>query len=394
MKVSFTSKIRDNLCMENINETDIPARGLQRSRGLARILNRETAVSDMLQFLTELDPKPWAKTPLDFVPVSIERETRISAESAQGSADLVLQSASGQTAAIEVKLNHSLSDEQVCLYDSWSLQADAKIFLASLDPHSELPRQGWVPLYLDELFDHWGKSDVVLARELSIQIQEILQHRRNIVDSLFMDVASLEEAKCFADIGNVDVMKMVVRRLRQELSADFDSVSATVTLGGGNSIIQTWNRVPSTNLFFIVEARFASNRAVLRFGLEGGLDTDSGLEVWRAAQSIESDLRADRLAEFAANSGMAVFEDAFIAKGPGRPKHKGSWEDALFKWQTGGSFSEHFGGLNPGFWRDRAYRLQALGEIKLTNANGLTLSNMIRGTHQYLQNIWAHREKN
>lgn len=380
--------------METIEQTGMPVSGLQRSRGLARILNRETAVSDMLQFLTELDPKPWAKTPIDFVPASIEREIRISANGVQGSADLVLTSVSGQMVAIEVKLNHTLSDEQVCLYDSWSIQAGAKIFLASLDPHSQLPKHGWIPMYLDEIFDHWRESDVVLARELSIGIREILQHRRNVIDSLFVDVASSEESKCFADIGNVDVMKMVTRRLSQELSAYFDSVSASVTLGGGNSIIQTWNLVSNTNLFFIVEARFARNRAVLRFGLEGGVDANGGLEVWRAARSIETELRADLLAEYAKNSGMTVFEDAFIAKGSGRPKPKGSWEDALSKWQMGGSFSEHFRGLNPGFWRDRAFRLQALGEIDLTNANGLTLSNLIRGTHEYLQNIWDHRVEN
>lgn len=44
-----------------------------RGRGLSRLLARETNISDLIQFLSDRDPSPWAEV-VGFVPDEIKRE--------------------------------------------------------------------------------------------------------------------------------------------------------------------------------------------------------------------------------------------------------------------------------------------------------------------------------
>lgn len=364
--------------------------GLRQSVGIERLLNGETNVSDLLQYLSELDPSPWEEV-VKFVPVRIDREFSLFnkfGEGKSGRGDVLLTGAAAELAAIEVKLNHNVSDEQRQKYESWAGPVQAKLFLASLDPENELPSTGWIAIRIDELFMRWETSVVPLARDLAVDIARVFRRRRLEIEGLFLPIGTAS-AKSFAEIRNVDVMRIVTRSMRQRFRGLGIKSHAAVTLGGGNAIIQTMREVPCTELFFIAESRFDNNRAVLRFGVEGPNDPEGGIAVWNAAKSMGDGIGADRLVTYAEKHGLTSIVDGFVSKGSGRPKSKGDWEAALLRWDGVTPFSDHFRGLNPGFQRDGAYRLQAIGTLNLEHTNAASLVEMLRFTLDYLDEVWA-----
>lgn len=360
---------------------------LSKSSGIERLLNTETNVSDFLQYLTTLDATPWGDL-VGFVPIEVRREFSLRSNEYDGRGDLLLTGSCAESAAVEVKLGHQISHDQQAKYESWATTQHASLLLASLDPENELPATGWQPLWLDELFDRWGTSEVMLARELAQEIASFFRQKRRVVDGLFL-AHDEPDMKSFADISTVDEMRIVTRSIRQRLEELGLHAGAGVTTKGGNALIQAWSPIAGTSLWFISEARFSRNRAVLRFGIDGPA---SGLEVWNAAKSIDAALRVDSLLSFAAESSHSALLECVANNGPGRPSSKGDWEAALITWDGQKDFAEHFSGLNPGFQRDKAYRLQALGVMNLERTNAALLVEMLSFTLKYLEFAWAARK--
>jgi len=72
---------------------------------MGRLLAQETNVSDLIQFLSDRDPSPWAEL-VGFVPDNVAREAQNA-----NHADLLL-TANSQAAVVEVKLGHLMSTKQ------------------------------------------------------------------------------------------------------------------------------------------------------------------------------------------------------------------------------------------------------------------------------------------
>ena len=84
---------------------------------MERLLAQETNVSDLIQFLSDRGPSPWAEL-VGFVPDAVTREAL-----ADNHADLLLTSDS-KTAVIEVKLGHLMTVKQRERYEALASRPD------------------------------------------------------------------------------------------------------------------------------------------------------------------------------------------------------------------------------------------------------------------------------
>ncbi|PQZ92175.1 hypothetical protein CQ018_11670 [Arthrobacter sp. MYb227] len=360
---------------------------LNGSEGIERLLNRETNVSDLLQYLTILDASPWVEL-VGFEPFEAHREFSLLSKNHKGSGDLLLTGPDSELVAIELKLGHQISVEQQAKYEGWADSRNASLFLVSLDPDNERPSNLWEIVRLDDLFGRWKSSEVLLARKLAADIFEVFNKRQKLVAGVFLGPGE-PGSRQFSEVRTADEMRIITRTIRENFKKQDIQAHADVTLGGGNAIIQTWLPIAETeDLFFIAEARFSANRAVLRFGLDGPWD---GIHVWKAANSIDAGLRCDALKEYVEAKGqLELFAGVNLHKS-GRPAAKGDWEAALNSWDGTSRFEDHFGGLNPGFNRDKAFRLQASASFDREQTNASSLIGVLEFTLEYLQEIWDSR---
>lgn len=189
--------------------------GLRQSAGIEGLLSGQTSVADLFQYLSEFDPSPWEDL-VKVIPVWVDREFSLlnkSGEGKSGRGDVLLTGATGEFGAIEVKLNHNVSDEQRRKYESWAAPFRQSYFLASLDPGNPLLSTGWIPTG-PMISSRVGERPWSLARDLAEDIARTFRRRRLEIESLFLPLGT-SSAKSFAEIRNVEVMRIVTRSLRQ-----------------------------------------------------------------------------------------------------------------------------------------------------------------------------------
>lgn len=130
------------------------------SRGMERLLARETNISDLIQLLSDRDRGPWTEL-VGFEPGDVAREARIA-----NNADLLLTS-SDRSAAIEVKLGHLMSDSQQSKYEE--LTAVSELYLAAMSSDMvrlEVNSDRWRFVSLSDLISRWNNSSDI-SRECS-----------------------------------------------------------------------------------------------------------------------------------------------------------------------------------------------------------------------------------
>lgn len=95
--------------------------------------------------------------------------------------------------------------------------------------------------------------------------------------------------------------------------------------------------------------------------------------------------------DFAVESEKSEIIDGLSFKRSGRPKAKGDWAAALSSWDEDKPYKEHFKGLNPGFQRDKTYRLEAKGALNLERTNAAAVMEMLTFALKYLHVAWERR---
>lgn len=361
-----------------------------RSRGLDRLLGQETNVSDLIQFLSDRDPSPWADL-VGFVPDMVERE----AQNAHN-ADLLL-TRGPQAAVVEVKLGHLMSAEQQEGYEG--LASRPALVLAALQSdevrlQSESGR--WTFLSLSELVGQWEKVDDNLARLLAGDAASVL----NRWDRMISGVFDSRSAKTWAPLSSLNqkfLARVVTRRVAKDLINRDRWAYAGVTSGGGLPLIQGWAplRGEGKDRTFMAEVRWWETKpgGELRFGVDfdprPGQDEDE--EVRRAAYDLARIM--DASIDYASLRGHLSDERPDLAEllrrdKPSRPKAKGDWEQVIvhgFKGAplaTGKKTTRR--STTPDFFGDGALRFQAIVEVDFERASACDLTDMIDATLTYL----------
>jgi hypothetical protein len=140
-----------------------------RGRGIGRLLAQETNISDLLQFLSDRDSRPWGNL-VGFVPEKVEREVLESNNS-----DLLLTAEGGGEVAIEVKLGHVLSADQQERYEG--LREGTRLVLAALSMDEQRldldSTSRWSFLSLVRIFDAWTEVEDEAARAFACQAGDL-----------------------------------------------------------------------------------------------------------------------------------------------------------------------------------------------------------------------------
>jgi hypothetical protein len=238
-----------------------------RSRGFGRLLAKETNISDLLQFFSDLDSRPWVDL-VGFVPAEVRRE-----EFASNNADLMLIAADGRRAVIEVKLGHNLSDKQQAGYEK--LPDETGLYLAALTVDAARLAEGlakrWSFLSLAELFTAWtGVADAV-ASTVATQVARILSEWDDDVAAV---LRPYEEAgaKPLAALNQKFLARGLTRQIEFDLRGRGLLASAGVTSGGGLPLVQVWRpiRDEGDDKRFMAEVRWWDGKpgGELRFGVD------------------------------------------------------------------------------------------------------------------------------
>lgn len=352
-------------------------------RGLSRLLTTETNVSDLLAFLTELDPSVWTEL-LGTVPVSALREG--SARTANR-ADIQLLGENGTVlASIEVKLGHHLDEDQQSWYEE-TFEDGVKLVLVALDAESvsdgELGER-WTSVDLAELVGRWRESDDGEAATISAAMYRVLAGWSDSIAAVTRGRGDGAAAP-LSQISQPFLGRVVTRVLREPVcDAGAESALASVTSGGGNAILMAWLPVEGDDLSrsYIAEVRWkpVSEEMSLRFGLDYGDDGEEArTALWARAQAMNDVIRADRFTEQLAERDPELAR-LLKAKGSGRPNPKGDWEHVIRDGWSGAAVK----GRNPGFWRDRAHRLEASASVDLSHASGPDVVALLWSALKYL----------
>jgi len=216
-------------------------------------------VSDLIQFLSDRDPSPWAEL-VGFVPDAVTRESL-----ADNHADLLLTSDS-KTAVIEVKLG----------------------------PDSDR----WGFLSLSDLVSCWEKASDELARLLAGEAARVLRGWDRMISGVF-DTRSAEGWTSLSALTQKFLARVVTRRVAQDLRVRGRSALAGVTSGGGLPLVQGWTPVrgEGPDRTFIAEIRWWETKpgGELRFGVD--FDPRPGQaedeEVRRAAYELARSMDTD-----------------------------------------------------------------------------------------------------
>jgi hypothetical protein len=204
-----------------------------RGRGLERLLAQETNVSDLIQFLSDRDPSPWAEL-VGFVPDAVTREAL-----ADNHADQLLTSDS-KTAVVAVKLGHLMTVEQQEKYEALASRPD--LYMAALTADkvrlaSDSDRWGF--LSLSDLVSCWEKASDELARLLASEAARVLQGWDRMISGVF-DTRSAEGWTSLSALTQKFLARVVTRRVAQDLRVRGRLASAGVTSGGGLPLVQGW----------------------------------------------------------------------------------------------------------------------------------------------------------
>lgn len=358
--------------------------------GLSRLLATETNVSDLLAFLTERDPSIWSDL-LGVVPDSALREGRARTSNRADVQLLDEDEDEAVLAAVEVKLGHHLDGDQKAWYEE-TFGDETKLFLAALDADSVADAglgERWTCLDLADLVGRWQHSEDVQAATFSTAMFQVLSAWSKSIAAVTRGHG--EEAPApLAQISQPFLGRVVTRVLREPVcKAGAAKALATVTSGGGNAILMAWLPVKGDDLrcSYIAEVRWkpATEEMALRFGLDY---TDDGEEarkaVWQRAQAMTDVIRADRFSDQLAETDPKLAQ-LLKVKGSGRPSPKGDWDHVIRNGWSGAAVK----GRNPGFWRDRAHRLEASVSIDLSRASGTDVVALLWSALKYLSEAKA-----
>lgn len=353
------------------------------SLGLSRLLTTETNVSDLLAFLTERDRSIWTEL-LGTAPAKAVREGR--ARTANR-ADVQLLGEDGSIlASIEVKLGHHLDEDQQSWYED-SFEEKVKLFLVALDAESVADSDlgdRWTCLDLAELVGRWRESGDVEAATISAAMHKVLYEWSGSVAAVTRGCGD-SEAVPLEKITQPFLGRVITRVLREPVrDAGAAKALASVTSGGGNAILMSWLPVEGDDLSrsYIAEVRWkpASGEMSLRFGLDYTDDGETARNaLWTRAGSLDDVIRADRFVDHLAGIEPEL-ADLLKVKGSGRPNPKGDWEHVIRHGWSGAAVK----GRNPGFWRDKAHRLEASASVDLSRASGTDVVALLWSALRYL----------
>lgn len=359
------------------------------SSGLERVLLQETVVSDLLQFLSDLDPTPWAEI-VGFTPSEVERESLT-----ENRADLLLKG-DEQQAIIEIKVGHVFDQAQQQRYEA--LDGDYALYLAALRMDEQRVMSNmterWRFFSLTSLFKAWLQSEDTTAKVFAQEISEVFRSWDDKIHTVFRS----QDAQPISGIRQKSLARVVSRGIAVDLQARGRLVYAGVASGGGVPLVQAWApiRGEGEDRCFMAEVRWRQNHPVgeLRFGIDfdprPGQHEDE--EVRRAAHdlavSMEGDLEAETLQEYLGS----VDPRLSIALQPNRrsrPEAKGDWEQVM-----------HHGFANlpkvnnkkpgrrqirPAFYGDGSLRFQAMVSLDFTQTSALDIINLLDATLTYLE---------
>jgi hypothetical protein len=257
-------------------------------RGIQRVLAREVHVSDLLQHLTDLDPKPWESL-VGFIPETAGRERLLAKLSTdrkvKGTVDLVLGSEGQQEVAIEVKVGHRFSADQQARYEK---STDGRLILAGLHADRTLVRSAerWEYLNLGDVFQARLDSPSEEAATLAKAAAKAIHEWDAAIDAVF---GPREEGHPLISIGQKFLAVVVARRIAAELEQHGLITWAGVTSGsGGLAIVQAWAPIQDDpDRRFIAEVRWHEGMQAgeLRIGVDYYLpeSREARAEVWDMA---------------------------------------------------------------------------------------------------------------
>lgn len=361
-----------------------------RSRGLARILARETNVSDFIQYLSDLDPAPWQEL-VGFVPTNVQRE-----HLGANSADLFLSN-DVREAVVEVKLGHLLSDSQQEKYEKLPSNIDLYLSGLSMDESRiNSSSERWTFRSLHQIFKAWEKSSNQIA---VIQANEAGFILKNWDQNLLavMQPRDCKEHKTLTTLNQKFLVRVITRRITENLkNAGFDAYSG-VTLGGGIPIVQAWVPIRGERLSkaFIAEIRWKETKNIgeLRFGVDFAPDDGSKEDelirraAFELASQMDEDIHYASLAAYLDQKSSHLTE--LISRDKlSRPKAKGDWEAVITNGFNGAPLPDgkknNRSRTTPDFYGDGTTRLQAIADVNLSKATGPDLVEIIAETLNFL----------
>lgn len=358
------------------------------SRGLERILLQETVVSDLLQFLSDLDPTPWTAI-VGFTPLQVTRESLT-----ENRADLLLEG-DGQEAIIEVKVGHLFNPVQQKMYEA--LDGDFDLYLAALRMDEQRVTNNmsahWRFLSLTSIFHAWCHSVDATAKLFAQEISAVFQAWDNQIQAVFQP----QGAQPISSIRQKALARVASRRMGADLQERGRLAYAGVSSGGGVPLVQAWTPVrgEDDDRCFMAEVRWRQNHPVgeLRFGID--FDSRPGQqedeEVRRAAYelaiSMEEELEAAALQEYLCSVRPSLSK-AIQPTRRSRPDAKGDWEQII---QHGfanlpkvKNRKPNRRQIRPAFYGDGALRFQAMGTLDFTQLNALKIVELIDASLAYL----------
>ncbi|MCT1459806.1 hypothetical protein M3G03_09700 [Aestuariimicrobium sp. p3-SID1156] len=361
-----------------------------RARGMGRLLAQETNISDVVQFLSDRDPSPWADL-VGFVPDTVSREARDA-----NHADLLLSSAA-RRAVIEVKLGHSMSAEQQKKYEVLASQPDLYLAALSFDAgRVDADAARWRFLCLSDFVGAWEDSSDESARVLAREAAAVLRSWDNSIARVFARRGA-EDSQPLSSLDQKFFARVVTRRVASDIAERGRRAWAGVTSGGGLPLVQAWTNVrgETDERAFIAEIRWWETKpgGELRFGVDfkprpGGVEDEV---VRRAAYDLAMSMDADL--EYASLKAAITESRPDLATllrrdRPSRPKSKGDWEPVITHGFANAPLLD--GRKNnrqrtaPGFYGDGALRFQAIAEIDFGTATARDLVDLIEVTLTYL----------
>jgi hypothetical protein len=363
-----------------------------RGRGFDRLLAQETNISDLLQFLSDRDSRPWAGL-VGFVPKSVDREARRS-----NNADLLLTADDEGLVAVEVKLGHVMSAEQQANYER--LPEKTKLYLAALSMDEQRLAAGstsrWSFLSLVGIFDAWTDIDDEVSRVLASQAVTVLRKWDAQISAVF-EPPQQHGSLALNALTQKFLARVVTRRIAVDLRNRGRLTYAGVANGGGMPLVQAWTpiRDEGTDRCFMAEVRWRETdpRGELRFGVDfkprPGETEDE--EVRRAAFELSRSM--DSHIDFMALKCHLEVVNPRLAgllgrKSKARPVAKGDWERVVRHGFTGTVLPS--GKKNsrrvthPGFYGDGALRFQAIVGIDFATAYGQDIADLLDATLTYL----------
>ncbi|WP_460744683.1 hypothetical protein [Mariniluteicoccus endophyticus] len=361
-----------------------------RARGMGRLLAQETNISDVIQFLSDRDPSPWADL-VGFVPDTVSREAREA-----NHADLLLSS-DVRSAVIEVKLGHDMGAEQQQKYEALASEPDLYLAALSFDAgRIDADAGRWSFLTLSDLVAAWQDVSDESARALAREATAVLRSWDHAIASVFAD-RDADESQPLASLDQKFLARVVTRRMASDIAGRGRLSWAGVTSGGGLPIVQAWTPVrgETSDRAFIAEIRWWESKpgGELRFGIdfrprpEGVEDEEVRRAAYDLAMSMDADIDYASL-KAAITTSRPDLASLLRRDRPSRPKTKGDWEPVITHGFANAPLQDgrknNRQRTSPGFYGDGALRFQAIAETDFNVATASDLVDLIEVTLTYL----------